>query len=112
MPADADSLAALGELASTSGHADPGLPEEPVGADDQVTVVVGTHRPRGLAARVAAIPALRAPSSVPAVAAVGSLPRRTQLTVLAGLSVAAGLLAGLGVPVASASFSNPTVALM
>jgi hypothetical protein len=108
VPLDADSLAALGELASTSGRA-PGESGEPVAVDEQVTVAVRVDRarPRSLADRVAdrltAIPALRSPSEVPVVAAVGALPRRTQLSVLAGISVAAGLLAGLVVPVASAS---------
>jgi hypothetical protein len=104
VPLDADSLAALGELASSSGRPS-GAQSEPVAVDDQVTVAVRVDRarPRTLAERLVAIPALRSPSDVPVVVAVGALPRRTQLGVLAGLSVAAGLLAGLVVPVASAS---------
>ena len=101
MPADADSLAALGELASTPGRPDPGS------VDDQVTVAVPVDRPRrprpSMPSVLASMPVLRSPSSVPALAAVRSLPRRTQLGALAVCSVAAGLLAGLVVPVASAA---------
>jgi hypothetical protein len=100
VPADADSLAALGQLASTAARSETAAP--PVAADEQLTVAVA-RPPRGISARVASIPALRDPTSVPAVAALGALPRRTQLAALAGVSVAAGLLAGLVVPVASAS---------
>lgn len=101
MPADADSLAALGELASTPGRPDPGS------VDEQMTVAVPVDRPRrprpSIPSVLASMPVLRSPSDVPALAAVRSLPRRTQLGALAVCSVAAGLLAGLVVPVASAA---------
>ena len=122
MPADVDSLTALGELASSTGAHDPA--EHDVCADDQPTVLVrrrpapGAPRPgagllTAVPAALAALPdrladvraALRAggsTSGLPTFAALRALPRRTRLVGLAVASVVAGMLAGLVLPVASA----------
>ncbi|MFN8169092.1 MAG: L,D-transpeptidase [Candidatus Nanopelagicales bacterium] len=114
MPADADSLAALGELASAhhpdrAGHASRADGDR---SDDQVTVAVA--RPVRREPWRAGPPLLTrtASTSGPALTLppLRELPVRTRLAALAAASVAAGLVAGLVLPVASAQPAPATAA--